>query len=36
MAKHCDVCNRSYPETEARCPHCAAAEKAASEALAAV
>ena len=29
MAKHCDVCNQSYPETEDRCPHCAAAEKAA-------
>jgi len=25
MAKHCDVCNKSYPETEAHCPHCAAA-----------
>jgi hypothetical protein len=29
MAKHCDVCNKSYPETESRCPHCAAAGKAA-------
>ncbi len=25
MAKHCDVCNNSYPDTEAHCPHCAAA-----------
>ena len=25
MAKHCDVCNKSYPDTEAHCPHCAAA-----------
>jgi len=26
MAKHCDVCNKSYPDTDAYCPHCAAAE----------
>ncbi len=29
MAKHCDVCNNSYPETEAHCPHCAAAAESA-------
>jgi hypothetical protein len=28
MAKHCEVCNQSYPDTEPRCPHCAAAEAA--------
>lgn len=26
MSKHCDVCNKSYPETEPHCPHCAAAK----------
>jgi hypothetical protein len=31
MAKHCDVCNKSYPESEVRCPHCAAAKKAAGD-----
>jgi hypothetical protein len=31
MAKHCDVCNKSYPESEVRCPHCAGAEKAAGD-----
>jgi tetratricopeptide (TPR) repeat protein len=24
MAKHCDVCNKSYPDTEPHCPHCGA------------
>jgi hypothetical protein len=31
MAKHCDVCNQSYPETESHCPHCAAAGKASEQ-----
>jgi tetratricopeptide (TPR) repeat protein len=25
MTKYCEVCKQSYPETEAHCPHCAAA-----------
>jgi hypothetical protein len=25
MAKHCDICNRSYPDELAACPHCAEA-----------
>src|SRR5262249_52639838 len=31
MAKHCEHCNREYPDNLAACPHCAAATEAEAE-----